>query len=154
MTSYTYDRLDKANAVLLICDIEEGLYLVARDHSPISFRTNFLAHAALGWIFNLPVVIASVGTSGPCTLRHSRSYSDLLIGPNGPLVPEILRLLPNATVLERPGEISPWDNPAFKDAVVATGKKQAIIAGIVTGVCSGTTSLIVLPDSPNTYRSV
>lgn len=62
--SFTYDRLDKANTVLLICDIEEGLYLVARDHQALAFRSNILAHAALGKIFDLPTVIASVGTTG------------------------------------------------------------------------------------------
>ena len=33
--------------LLLICDIEEGLYSVAQDHHLLVFRTNFLAHAAI-----------------------------------------------------------------------------------------------------------
>ena len=28
-----------------------------------------------------------------------------------------------------------WDNPEFREAVRATGKKQIIMAGIVTDVC-------------------
>lgn len=31
---------------------------------------------------------------------------------------------------------SAWDNPDFRAAVKATGKKQFIIAGIVTDVCT------------------
>jgi len=31
---------------------------------------------------------------------------------------------------------SAWDNPDFRAAVRATGKKQVIIAGIVTDVCT------------------
>lgn len=134
VTSYTYDRLDKNDTLLLICDIEEGLYLMARDHHPVSFRTNFLAHAALGRIFTLPTVIASVGTSGSYSVIHLARILTDYIGPNGPIVPEILQFLPNATVFERPGEISPWDDPIFRHAVMATGKKQAVIAGIVTDV--------------------
>ncbi|GJE99973.1 isochorismatase hydrolase [Phanerochaete sordida] len=133
--AFTYDRLDKTDSMLLICDIEEGLYSVVHDQSPLTFRAKFLAHAAIGKMFDLPAVIAAVGTRGP----------------NGPLVPEILALLPNATVIERPGEISPWDNPAIKSAIAATGKKQAIIAGIVTDVCVTSLALGLLQDGYSVF---
>jgi hypothetical protein len=35
----------------------------------------------------------------------------------------------------RQGEVDAWDNAEFKAAVEATGKKQVIMAGIVTDVC-------------------
>ena len=31
---------------------------------------------------------------------------------------------------------SAWDSPEFRDAIRATGKKQFIIGGIVTDVCT------------------
>jgi len=43
-------------------------------------------------------------------------------------------MYPNATVIKRPGEINAWDNPDFRAAVEATGKKQVIIGGITTDV--------------------
>lgn len=43
---------------------------------------------------------------------------------------------PNATFIHRQGEVNAWDNPDFKKAVIATGKKQIILAGIVTEVCT------------------
>ena len=58
-----------------------------------------------------------------------------LIGPNGPLPVEIFELLPNAPLIKRQGEVNAWDNPEFKAAVKATGKKQIILAGITTDVC-------------------
>lgn len=42
---------------------------------------------------------------------------------------------PNATFVRRQGEVNAWDNAEFRAAVEATGKKQLIIAGIVTEVC-------------------
>lgn len=42
---------------------------------------------------------------------------------------------PDAPYIARPGQINAWDNEDFVNAVKATGKKQIIIAGIVTEVC-------------------
>ena len=42
---------------------------------------------------------------------------------------------PNSTLIERPGQIDAWDNPDFRKAIEATGRKQIILAGIVTDVC-------------------
>lgn len=55
-------------------------------------------------------------------------------GPNGPLVREIVDMHPGAPTIRRNGEVNAWDNPDFRKAVEATGKKQIIIGGIVTDV--------------------
>lgn len=55
-------------------------------------------------------------------------------GPNGPLVKEIADMHPTAPFIRRNGEVNAWDNPDFRKAVEATGKKQVIIGGIVTDV--------------------
>lgn len=57
-------------------------------------------------------------------------------GPNGPLIPEIHKYAPHAKYVGRRGEINAWDNPDFVAAVKATGKKQLIIAGTITSVCT------------------
>ena len=41
---------------------------------------------------------------------------------------------PNAPFIKRNGEVNAWDNQDFRAAVRATGKKQVILAGIVTDV--------------------
>jgi hypothetical protein len=41
---------------------------------------------------------------------------------------------PNAPFIKRQGEVNAWDNADFRAAVKATGKKQVILAGIVTDV--------------------
>ena len=44
-------------------------------------------------------------------------------------------MFPEAPYIPRPGQINAWDNEDFVTAVKATGKKQLIIAGVVTEVC-------------------
>lgn len=59
----------------------------------------------------------------------STSFED---GPNGPLVPELKQTFPDAPFIARPGQINAWDKEDSVKAVKATGKKQLIIAGVVT----------------------
>jgi nicotinamidase-related amidase len=56
-------------------------------------------------------------------------------GPNGSIVPELKEILPDAPFIPRPGQINAWDNEDFMAAVEATGKRQLIVAGVVTEVC-------------------
>ena len=51
------------------------------------------------------------------------------------MMPEIKEMFPDAPYIARPGQINAWDNEDLVKAVEATGKKQLIIAGIVTDVC-------------------
>ncbi len=41
---------------------------------------------------------------------------------------------PDAPFIKRQGEVNAWDNADFRAAVRETGKKQVILAGIVTDV--------------------
>lgn len=60
----------------------------------------------------------------------------MCLGPNGPLPNEILKMYPSSPLVKRNGEVNAWDNKEFRDAVEATKKKQVIIAGITTDVCT------------------
>lgn len=117
--SYTYQKLDKENAVVLLVDHQAGLSSLVRDIDPDKFKNNTLALSALSKYFNLPTILTT-------------SFED---GPNGPLWNEIKEMHPDAPFIARPGQINAWDNEDFVNAVKATGKKQIIIAGIVTEVC-------------------
>ena len=50
---------------------------------------------------------------------------------------------PTAPFVKRQGEVNAWDNPDFRQAVEATGRKQIIIAGITTDV-SGWSSILAV----------
>jgi len=114
-----YRRLDKNQAALLLVDHQAGLLSLVRDIDPDRFKNNVLALADLGKYFELPTILTT-------------SFED---GPNGPLVPELKQIFPDAPFIARPGQINAWDNADFVGAVKATGRKQLIIAGVVTEVC-------------------
>lgn len=117
--SKSYTRLDKNDAAVLLVDHQTGLLSLVRDIDPDKFKNNVLALADAAKYFNLPTILTT-------------SFED---GPNGPLVPELKETFPDAPYIARPGQINAWDNEDFVNAVKATGKKQLIIAGVVTEVC-------------------
>lgn len=125
-----YKRLDKANAAVLLVDHQSGLMSLVRDIQPDQFKNNVLALADLAKYFNLPTILTT-------------SFED---GPNGPLMPEIKAIFPDAPFIPRPGQINAWDNEDFVKAVKATGRKQLIIAGVVTEVCVAFPALCALEE--------
>ena len=55
-------------------------------------------------------------------------------------------IFPDAPYIARPGQINASDNDEFLAAVKATGKKQLIIAGVVTEVCVAFPALSALEE--------
>ena len=106
--SKPYVRLDKNDAAVLLVDHQAGLLSLVRDIDPDRFKNNVLALADLAKYFNLPTILTT-------------SFET---GPNGPLVPELKEIFPDAPYIARPGQINAWDNEEFLAAVKATGKKQ------------------------------
>ncbi|WP_274369818.1 isochorismate family cysteine hydrolase YcaC [Morganella morganii] len=142
-----YNRLDKENAAVLFIDHQSGLFSLARDQNPDAFKNNILALADLAKYFKLPSVLTT-------------SFEN---GPNGPMLPELKAMFPDAPFIPRPGQINAWDNEDFTKAVKNTGKKQLIIAGIVTDVCVTFPALsaieagydvFIITDSSGTFNPI
>ena len=83
-----------------------------RDIEPDKFKNNVLALADLAKYFELPTILTT-------------SFET---GPNGPLVPELKALFPQAPYIARPGQINAWDN---EDFVKAVRESQTVLAGIL-----------------------
>ncbi|MFO7957779.1 MAG: isochorismate family cysteine hydrolase YcaC [Candidatus Brocadiia bacterium] len=146
-TGYTYNRLSREDAALLLVDHQSGLISLVQDFSPGEFKNNVLALADAGAYFELPTVLTT-------------SFED---GPNGPLVPELKETFPDAPCIARPGQINAWDNEDFVRAVEETGRNQLIIAGVVTEVCVAFPALsaveegyevFVITDASGTFNEV
>lgn len=142
-----YVRLDKDNAAVLLVDHQTGLLSLVRDIDPDKFKNNVLALADIASYFKLPTILTT-------------SFEN---GPNGPLVPELKSQFPQAPYIARPGNINAWDNEDFVKAVKATGRKQLIIAGVVTEVCVAFPALsaieegfdvFVITDASGTFNSI
>jgi nicotinamidase-related amidase len=145
--TFKYNRLDKTQAAVLLVDHQTGLLSLVRDQDPDKFKNNVLALADLAKYFNLPTILTT-------------SFEN---GPNGPLVPELKQTFPDAPYIARPGNINAWDNEDFVKAVKATGKKQLIIAGVVTEVCVAFPALsaleegyevFVITDASGTFNAI
>ncbi len=145
--TFTYNRLAKDDAVLLLVDHQAGLISLVQDFSPNEFKNNVLALTACGKYFQIPTILTT-------------SFE---AGPNGPLVPEIKEMHPTAPYIARPGNINAWDNEDFVNAIKKTGRKQLIIAGVVTEVCVAFPALsaieegyevFVVTDASGTFNEV
>lgn len=119
VTQFQYNRLNQQDAAVLMIDHQAGLVSLVQDYPPNEFKNNILALANVAKYFDLPTILTTSFESGP----------------NGPIVSELKDIFPDAPYIARPGQINAWDNEDFVNAVKATGKKQLIIAGIVTDVC-------------------
>jgi len=147
MKTTPYIRLDKNDAAVLLVDHQAGLLSLVRDIEPDTFINNVLALADSAKYFKLPTILTT-------------SFEE---GPNGPLLPELKTLFPDAPYIARPGQINAWDNKDFVKAVKATGKKQLIIAGVVTEVCVAFPALsaieegyqvFVVTDASGTFNEI
>lgn len=118
-TNKPYIRLNKEDVAVLLVDHQTGLLSLVRDIEPDKFKNNVLALADAAKYFELPTILTT-------------SFEQ---GPNGPLIPELKAQFPEAPYIARPGQINAWDNAEFVNAIKATGKKQLLIAGVVTEVC-------------------
>ncbi|PSN70022.1 Isochorismatase hydrolase [Corynespora cassiicola Philippines] len=133
-----WERIDKNNSMLLILDLQVGLYQLARDFDATLYRDNMMAHAELGKLFDIPVVMTTSAQTGP----------------NGPLPKEMLDMYPDAPLIKRNGEVNAWDNEEFRAAVEATGKKQIIVAGIVTDVCTAFLALSLRAEGYSVFANI
>jgi nicotinamidase-related amidase len=110
-----------SDTALLLIDHQVGTMQLIRNIAMADAKRNALALAKAARILGLPVVLTS-------------SQEDRV---QGPLVPEIAEILPEAFAarVQRAGIVNAWTDPAFKSAVEATGRRNLIMAGVTTDVC-------------------
>ena len=60
-----WERLNKNDSMLLILDLQDGLYGLARDFDPTLYYNAMLAHSAIGKLFDIPVVMTTSAQQGP-----------------------------------------------------------------------------------------
>lgn len=113
------ERITPDNCVFAFIDHQTGLMNLVDNVRPTEFKNMVVGLAKTAKIHNVPCVITT-------------SAED---GPNGPYIPEVLELLPEAPIIPRPGQINAWDNADFVKAIEKTGRKNIIMSGITTDVC-------------------
>ncbi|MEM0913552.1 MAG: hydrolase [Planctomycetota bacterium] len=131
----TKERLTPDNCVFLFIDHQSGLMNLVDNVDTVNYRNYVLGLADAAITYDVPVILTT---------------SDEL-GPNGPMIPEILERFPDAPLISRPGQINAWDNAEFVAAVEATGRKKLVVSGITTDVCVAFVTLSALQAGYEVY---
>jgi nicotinamidase-related amidase len=101
------------NAVLAMIDYQPDQYagVGSIPHDELLLNVTMLGHVATA--FELPVVLSTV------YVKHG------MTGTN----PELRAALPGVPEIDRT-TLNSWEDPEFRAAVVATGRKKLIVAGL------------------------
>jgi nicotinamidase-related amidase len=129
------ERLTPENCVIALIDHQTGLTNLVENTTAVTYKNYCIGLAKTAKIHNVPVVLTT-------------SAAD---GPNGPFLPEILEILPDAPMIARPGQINAWDNADFVDAIKKTGRKKIVMSGITTDVCVAFAALSALDAGFEVY---
>lgn len=90
--AYPYERLEKDKAVglnlsnlslwrslmlthskvLLVVDLQVGLYNAVRDFDPVTYKESIIGHAAIGQLFDLPVILTTSAEQGKIISFHTK----------------------------------------------------------------------------------
>lgn len=119
-------QLDRSKSVLVLVDVQEKLLAAMPDPAGVIARTETLLRGcrALG----VPVI-------------HTEQVPDKL----GPTVPAIRALLDGRPAISK-SVFSCFRQPEFEDRLDASGRTQAILAGVESHVCVLQTALDLLAE--------
>lgn len=110
--------LDPNEAVLLLIDHQPMTLFGVNSHDPQTVVNNTLALAETAKAFDIPVILSTVARDG--------------LG--GDILPGLKELFPDQQIIDRTW-INAWEDPQFRDAVLATGRRQIVVAGLWTEMC-------------------
>ncbi|MEM6551380.1 MAG: isochorismatase family protein [Planctomycetota bacterium] len=129
------ERLTPDNCAFLFVDHQAGLMNLVDNVDMTTYKADVMAKAKIGKLHRVPVVITTSAAAGP----------------NGPKLPEVVAMFPDAPLIERTGQINAWDDPNFRAAVEATGRKKVVVSGITTDVCVAFVTLSMLEAGYDVY---
>ena len=121
--------LKPEQCALLLVDFQAGLAFGVESFARQALLNNAVALARAAVAFKVPVVAST---------SASRVYS-------GPMLPALQEALPSVTPVER-RNMNVWEDEAAHRAVVDTGRKRLIVAGLLTEACVSFPVLSALND--------
>jgi len=110
--------IQPSECALVLVDEQAGLSFAAGSSDAQMLRNNGLATAKTAVAFGVPIIVST---------SASKVYS-------GPLMPAFRAVLPDVTPLER-RNMNVWEDEAARAAIIATGRKTLIFAGLLTEAC-------------------
>ena len=121
--------LTPQNAVLVVIDYQPSQVQTVTSMDRELLVDNIVSVARLARTFDLPVVLSTINVA------------------NGqqPTIPELKAVLSDSVELDRT-VINAWEDPAFRRAVEATGRRKLIMTALWTEVCLAFPALDALRD--------
>lgn len=110
--------LTPADCALVLVDQQAGLAFAAGSMDRQTQRSNVIALARTAAAFDIPVVVST---------SASKVYS-------GPLMPALRDALPGVAPIER-RNMNLWEDEAARSAVLHTGRRTLVFAGLLTEAC-------------------
>ena len=116
------DKFSTENAAMLLIDYQEGTIKLAQNVPREQIIRNMRALARVAVETGMPLVLTS------------SMESEF----QGPTLDDLKEIAPEAYEkrVKRAGVVDCWDDPNFKAAVKATGRKKLIMAGLTNHVCT------------------
>jgi nicotinamidase-related amidase len=121
--------LTPQNAALVVIDYQPSQVQTVTSMDRELLVDNIVSVARLARTFDLPVVLSTINVA------------------NGqqPTIPELKAVLSDSVELDRT-VINAWEDPAFRRAVEATGRRKLIMTALWTEVCLAFPALDALRD--------
>jgi nicotinamidase-related amidase len=127
--------LTPENAALVLIDYQPGQFDTVTSTTREDIVLNVVALARAARAYRLPVVLSTVGVE---------------LGVNEGTIPEIREHLADSEEIDRT-TLNSWEDPAFRAAVEATGRKKLIMGGLWTEVCVAYPTLDAIKDGYEVY---
>src|ERR1700745_2983734 len=122
------------NCVVAFIDHQPQMLFGTANFDRQSIINNTVALAKATRIFDVPVVLTTVET---------KSFS-------GNMWPQLKAVFPGQEPIER-SSMNSWDDPKFVNAIVKTGKKKIILAGLWTETCIALPTIQAIHDGYEIY---
>jgi nicotinamidase-related amidase len=122
--------LKPEDCMLLLVDFQAGLGFGVESIGRQTLVNNAVALAQTAVAFGIPVVAST---------SASRVYS-------GPLLPALQAALPSVHTIERKS-MNAWEDETVRAAIIATGRKRLIVAGLLTEACVSFVSISALREA-------
>jgi nicotinamidase-related amidase len=110
--------MEPKDCALILVDQQAGLAFGASSADRQMLLNNVIALARTATVFDLPIVASTSAT---------KVYS-------GPLMPAVQAAIPEVVAINR-RSMNMWEDDAVRGAIVATGRRKLIFAGLLTEAC-------------------
>ncbi len=131
----TDHMLTPENSALILIDFQPGLIDGTTSVSRDILVNNVVALARTGRLFQLPIVLSTIAVNA---------------GYQEDTITELQSVLSDVPAVDR-SKVNAWEELAFREAVVATGRHKLIMAGLWTEVCLVFPALDLLNEGYQVY---